>query len=1371
MGKSESLQTEVETSSYVLNVTGYCPPLQAVSSSLSVDNQDLSLDLSQSCSVPRLSGTLRHSFARLRSRGLPEMVSVQASAPPGPEQPGGLRVTSKSGNHRFEGEAVVQMEECAVSTAGAVLTQPGLQGSLLYHNNCSVFQIERGSADGETFTLQSQFGAQQAGLRLKVKILPMTKDMRGTVWHSWTWLRDRGLPLHVEGLCSIQGVFPQLRSRAQLSVDRHKLLASGFNLSSADGHLAALLSYSPSAFNQTSSRHSLDTALAVQFKGPLQSASLAAHGRDWRVRVVGDVGGLGSQGGTKEARLTVKHTIQGQANPALQVEAWGRLTESQLRCSMAVNPELSHSLALIVQGHYVPHSKDLMVKVAQNVPGMLVYLPPQLSVRSQLNQSESSVAALVEASSGRKRLWALGELAATGSGFRHAVDVKHSYPQLKPLPRTVTVRTEYEARRWSYQVRHAAVWGNQEFSLSGRYSAPPALELDNHTVSVQIVCVPRLTSLEVTLQRSLRGGLDRVLLGWMRHGQLQQVGALRSWSCSEAVNQTTLELEQPFSAALSRLSLNTVSRSSPREQSSSQQTHLSWGSGVPVNVSLSLNKQWQKSSSRGQACALLSAQQIAGSPVKGCVSVRQEGNSYLQNAELRWDNRSVKQSMNYQRGVQGTHTVQVNISLDRVSTAPCHSHTLQAKVHTNLRDRVEHAVLLGLCPSQPSLSWSGAHRMNSGDELFHTRSLLSVAGRPAHCSFALALTNSSGAQGSNVSLFSESRVGNWSVDVRGDALSWPQGLGVQIRASLDHRDHIWLSGTVQGPCLQTTAGYVNGTEVGEDLTVKTCLEPDRSLMLEVRRSGGSGKPEPLGIVLLGAVDQKLLLKASGCLGALTAAEERVHYLTAHIRNKLLQRIKTFERLLVEFRQQARGSRLLQGLTALPLQASQRAEAALGRGDGGVLDLWRASAPRRLLTAALPRLLAQLHQASLLGQQELRRPLATLAGVYQDVTGQRLEAVWRQEVLQWAEGLLVEILPALLQNPQLRPPCQAAAAAAGLALDLAGQHTYHWTEGRLAAALSGVRKRLASVYKLSPSECSLTVSVPLPSPPRPGAAGSGFIGILLEEWILRPLQTLVSLSPGAELYRLKRKIMDGPFAHRALLVADQFVVTFDGHLYELPASCPLLLARDAAGADPSFTLLLGTDPRTFLLVQMKNASVHVTRSGQVKADCDAAAAHTLHSDSRVTVRKHSNTLHVWSHDGVSVSCDLSAEVCSFTLDGWLHGSSAGLLGTNDNEAGNDFPLRDGSQAENMEQFFQSWQMKPTCPGSKASPASSPVTCHFLFSSSDSPLSSCFRVVDPIRFLSVCESSSSRAPCRLASAFVHLCHWNYVPLEIPVQCLKV
>eukprot|EP00064_Thunnus_orientalis_P014659 superscaffoldBa00002579_g14706 len=1494
-GKTTSSETETERnrSSYAVNVTNYCPALQGtvlpvslvlrgllsvdpclltVTSFLRADNQNLTLELGQSCRSPHLSGTLTHTFPGLRSRGLPQTITVEATGPGGSEEAGALlikagtchiranrvieakgrtkwlwaleskcpmlqahlngsvqqeaqgiwaamvdtslggkrgflrlnarawpelsldgelnhnlpalrslpersrlRVTSRAGKQRYDTEALIQMGECAVRAIGAVMSHPGLQGSLVYFNNCTVIQewgspdriqasgslvvsptiaeshvsmaidntelqalvalkktklsqemtvektsetvrvksnfrhtlnylkklgvpgnnsiqVELGSAEGKNLTLQSQFGDQQAGLILKMKCFPMTKEITGTMWHSWSWLQDRGVPLNIEG------AFSQLQSRVQLTVDGHKLLVSGLNVSVAGGRLAGLLSYSPLTSNQTETQFSLDTALTAQFKGPLRSASIDIHCEDWRVRVMGDIGGWGTHAGSKEARVTLKHTVQGQTSPALQVEAWGRLAGSQLRCSMAVNPELSSSLALIIQGHHLPHSKDLMVKVVQNIPKMMVYLPSQLNVRSQLNQSQSSVAGLVEVSSGRRRLWALGEVAAIESGYRQALELKHSYPQLKPLPRTVAVRTVYEARNWSYQVQHGAVWGNQEFSLSGLYFAPPALEMGNQTLKVQITCIPRWTSLEVTLEHSLLGRLDSVSLGWTRHGQLEQVRALSLWSRSEEMNETKLELKQPFSSTLSHLSLHTVSYSSQREKRSSHQTHLSWESAVPVNVSLSLNKQWQINSSRGQACALFSTQQ---------------------------------------KGPRGMHSLQVNVGLDKVSPAPCPSHTLLAKVQTNLRDRFEHTVLLGLCPPQPTLSWSGSHRLNSGDELFYTQSRLSVTGRPHQCSLTLALTNSSTTQGTNMSLFSESRMGNWSVEVGGSALSWPRGSGLQVQARLDRREKIWLNGTVEGRCLQTTAGYKNGSGLNEDVTVLACVGTNHGLKLDVQKRDGSNKPETLGSVSVGTANHRLMLRASGCLESLTAVEARVHYLSSQIRRKLLERIKTIQNLLTEFRRQSRDSALLQELSAVPLHVSQRAEALLGQRDRGLSALWQNSPLRRIWTDSLPRFLGLLQHTSLLGQQELRRPLATLAGVYQDVRGQRLDALWREAVSLWTDRL-VEVLPTLLENPQLRPLAQTSVATLSVALDVvrnlhsAGQHTYHWVESRLAVALSGVRKRLASVYKYSPSECSVTVSVPLPTLPRSRLAEAGLVEILLEDWLLRPLQTLASIRPTAELYRLKRKIMDSPFMHQALLVADQFVVTFDGNLYELPASCPLLLAQDIS-ADPSFTLLLSSDSQNFLLLGMNNSTINIQHNGQVKANCNTAVMHTFHSDSGVAVRRGSNVVQVSNQNGVSLSCDLTLELCSFTLDGWLHGTSTGLLGSNDNEAGNDFPLPDGSQAENLEDFSYSWQMKPECikPPATAERLSkvavSPVTCDFLFSSPDSPLSSCFRVV--------------------------------------------
>lgn len=57
---------------------------------------------------------------------------------------------------------------------------------------------------------------------------------------------------------------------------------------------------------------------------------------------------------------------------------------------------------------------------------------------------------------------------------------------------------------------------------------------------------------------------------------------------------------------------------------------------------------------------------------------------------------------------------------------------------------------------------------------------------------------------------------------------------------------------------------------------------------------------------------------------------------------------------------------------------------------------------------------------------------------------------------------------------------------------------------------------------------------------------------------------------------------------------------------------------------------------------------------MKANCNNAPTHTFHSDSGVAVRSGANIVQVSNQNGASVSCDLLLEVCSFTLDGWLHG---------------------------------------------------------------------------------------------------------------------
>ncbi|KAI5128072.1 Inactive Carboxylesterase 4-Like [Manis pentadactyla] len=66
-------------------------------------------------------------------------------------------------------------------------------------------------------------------------------------------------------------------------------------------------------------------------------------------------------------------------------------------------------------------------------------------------------------------------------------------------------------------------------------------------------------------------------------------------------------------------------------------------------------------------------------------------------------------------------------------------------------------------------------------------------------------------------------------------------------------------------------------------------------------------------------------------------------------------------------------------------------------------------------------------------------------------------------------------------------------------------------------------------------------------------------------------------------------------------------------------------------------------------------------------------------------KHVPEIDLTSADGVSCSCDIQAGLCSLTWGLWLHGTSASLLGTSDNEAGNELMLPNGRVASSLEEF--------------------------------------------------------------------------------------
>ncbi|KAI1882624.1 hypothetical protein AGOR_G00236800 [Albula goreensis] len=1246
-------------------------------------------------------------------------------------------------------------------------------------------QAKLASGEAHSLAFHSQLGAGTTSLKLKLRDTPKDTEAAGTLQHSSPWQQQLGLPKAVEAMCAVRGALPQLQARASLSVEGEQLLGAGLNISlparqpdRPEGHLSLLMSLTGTPLlKELKLPHRFNTNVTVHIKGPQQRACWDLKCDRGQIPVAAEEGEEGARGW--ELKAAVQHITGVPETPALQLDAWGKLTDSQLRGSLAVNRETNSSLAFTVQGHNLADRKELKVRLLQSIRELRSYLPARLGASAQLNHSSSRLGGEAELLLGGGEMRVQGGLAHTQSSFSQDLQLDHSFKQLKILPKNVEMRMRYEGRNRTHRLQQHLLWGGQDLRVSGLYTAPPGPDADTHRLQVQVssafAALPHECDLDVQLGGSARSRLDRMLVRWAGLSSYEQVGQsalfLEQWGGRLG---GTAGSETAFYPHLSHLHLHALSHRKASSLRYSSQAQFSWNDGKPVNVTLQMNRHRHTDTSRGQACLYLSPGQLETVlplvDTQGCGSVAQEKNSYSQKAELSWGHKRISQAMSYQRGPRGMHSVQLEGGAENVSPSPCPSHSFLARVKTNCRSQLEHDLLLSVCPPQPSWTISGHHRINTGQELLYSQTRLSVSGHPQHCSFTLALTNASSPQRSNISLHTTFEVGDGGVDLGGSVSSSRKGFGLLMQAKLDGSERVWLQGALKSHCLQTAAGYNDD----DDITVALCLEGRGHLIFAAQRRGGGYKRHRLALFSVSPANQSLTLMAQGCVEHLWRTEARVRELSSHIRNKILARIHTLQRLLLEFN--------CQELSEGPLRLAQRAEVLLIQGLRGVWLGWRSGPLRYALTHTLPLHLHLLHHITQQLQQELKRPLNTLAGVYQDVTGRWLHLDWHHTTTSWA-GNLVESLPEVLEDHHLRAPFKAVLGIFTNILDVVSQQTAQWVEAKAAVALTGLRRRLALLFRLSQSRCEVTVQVPLPRRPWSEIGGAGLTEFLLEDWLLKPLLTLSSLSPTAELYQLKRKLMDSPFRYQALFVSDQFVVSFDGHLYEIPETCGLILAHDVV--QESFTLLLNPDttPQRTLVVQMGNITVGIMSEGQVEVNCHLTDAQI--SQNGVTVRRESHLIEVSNQDGAQLICDQSQALCSLTLDGWQHGVSAGLLGTNDNEAGNEWTRPDGSQANSLDHFIHSWQVNRQCAsdsstaglcsnGSRAGQTADESSCALLFSSPESPLQPCFRVVDPGQFLSVCKRSCAAvphsAPCRLAAAFVHMCRRNYVPLEVPQQCVN-
>nr|XP_020669783.1 apolipophorins-like [Pogona vitticeps] len=290
--------------------------------------------------------------------------------------------------------------------------------------------------------------------------------------------------------------------------------------------------------------------------------------------------------------------------------------------------------------------------------------------------------------------------------------------------------------------------------------------------------------------------------------------------------------------------------------------------------------------------------------------------------------------------------------------------------------------------------------------------------------------------------------------------------------------------------------------------------------------------------------------------------------------------------------------------------------------------------------------------------------------------------------------------------------------------------------------------------------------------------------LIEEKLMKPFRRLYNINLMAEYYRAKQALMETPFEYHALLMGYKHLRTFDGEMYSLTSKCSVLLAKDFIHDTFALILNLNSSGVKSLHAYLSDTTVVIHPEQKIYSKYNSSQwDSSCHPDipleeNDIVVQREADHVGISTTSGASFSCDLRYDLCTLTLDGWHHATSAGLLGTNDNEAGNEWMLPNHSYADSLEEFIGAWQVSDHCSQAKNAEklcvnTSGSKICKTFFQDFNSPFRNCFRVVDPEPFHSLCVSHTCelpniKTPCTMAAAFVHLCNRNFVPLEMPFQC---
>ncbi|CAH1772638.1 unnamed protein product [Owenia fusiformis] len=265
------------------------------------------------------------------------------------------------------------------------------------------------------------------------------------------------------------------------------------------------------------------------------------------------------------------------------------------------------------------------------------------------------------------------------------------------------------------------------------------------------------------------------------------------------------------------------------------------------------------------------------------------------------------------------------------------------------------------------------------------------------------------------------------------------------------------------------------------------------------------------------------------------------------------------------------------------------------------------------------------------------------------------------------------------------------------------------------------------------------------------------------------------------------VMLPPYDTHALMAGRQHYMTFDKKFYEFAGECSYLLAHDFENNNFSVVVNYKKTPKALLksiLVISNEKQIEIQSDYRVKLD--SRKAELPIGFKNTTAVRHGNMIVISNSRGLTVKCDLPHDFCMVYMSGWYHGKTAGLFGTYDNEAKNDWLSPDREPQSTVSDFANSWDVGYQCKSSGANIAVEAdfrensvqyQTCAALFKDTNSPFRPCFKQADPAPFMTMCLNDlellnkpvSEADTCNTAAAYLTDCKVHGLELSLPKSCV--